>query len=476
MFASSLRSVPRYAATALVLIATACGGGLREPSPADIPVLEEAVSQDPENTISRTQLGMAYYKADRFQDALSQLSLAVEAGSEEAATFLYLGLANEAMEDWAAARSAYTRYMEVGRSDPLRAELERRLVLIVRNELQSQARSAIAQEAELATAAPLPRSVAVFPFQLVSENDDLMPLQVAMADMMITDLSISNALTVLERTQIQSLLDEMAMTDAGYTDAASGARAGRLLQAEHVVQGALTTLGDDNLRFDANVLNTVQSSSAGSLSAQDLLEGLFDMEKEIVFQVIDVLGAQLTPAEREAINENRAENILAFLAYGRGLVALDNGDYAGAQQFFQQATDLDPEFSMADNKVTEAADLTDATSRTTADVATAGAAELTGGVTGVSDATAVGNTSDVLARTSQDVNPSPAVGVVDQGTTEENGQTKQAENRDATQEAARTETTTETKATITIKIPRPGSGGGGAAKIGRINRVGRGGR
>jgi tetratricopeptide (TPR) repeat protein len=475
MFASASRNIPKFAAVTLVAISTACGGGIREPTPADIPVLEEAVSQDPEDLNSRTQLGMAYYKAERFADALNQLSLAEEAGSEEAANFLYLGLTNESLEDWAAARSAYTRYLDVGKWDPLREELERRLVLIVRNELKSQARTAIAQEAELSTQPPLARSVAVFPFRLVSENEDLLPLQVALADMMITDLSISNALTVLERTQIQSLLDEMAMTDAGYTDAASGARAGRMLQAEHVVQGALTTLGDDNLRFDADVLNTAQGSSAGSLSAQDLLEGLFDMEKEIVFQVIDVLGAQLTPAEREAINENRSENILAFIAYGQGLVAMDNGEFDAAQQFFQQAAELDPGFGMADTKVGEASDLSDATSRTTDDVATAGSAEVGGGVTGVADANAVGNTEGVLARTSQDVNPSPAVAVVDLGsTTEDTGQTTQGEKRDVAQEAARTETTTETKATITIKIPRPGSGA--AAKIGRIGRIGRGGR
>lgn len=468
-FASISRILPRSVVVILVAISAACSGGIREPTPADIPALEESVSQDPDNVTTRTQLGIAYYKADRFDDAMSELTTAVEAGSLEAGTFLYLGLTNEALEDWGAARSAYTQYLDVGTWDPLRDELERRLVMIVRNELKDEARDAVAQEAQLSTQPPLARSVAVFPFRLVSENEDLLPLQVAMADMMITDLSISNALTVLERTQIQSLLDEMAMTEAGYTDPSSGARAGRMLQAEHVVQGALTTLGDDNLRFDADVLNTERSSSAGSLSAQDELVGLFDMEKEIVFQVIDVLGAQLTPAEREAINNNRSENLLAFLAYGRGLVALDDGDFDGAQQFFQQAADLDPDFGMADAKVTEAVDLSDATSRTTDDVAASGSAELAGGVTGVPDATAVGNTGDVLSRTSQDVNPSPAVAVVDQGTTEENGQTKQAENRDATQEASRSETTTQAKATITIKIPRPG--GGGAAKVG-----GRGGR
>jgi len=459
MIASLKTTAPRALILGLALSIAACTAGIRDPQPADIPVLEQEVSQDPENLRARTQLGIAYFKADRLSEAHEQLALAVEAGSEEAATYLYLGLTNEEMEDWTSAREAYTRYLDLGQWDPLREELERRLVLIVRKELRTQAQRAIQQESQLAATPPEPRTVAVFPFQLVSDDEGLLPLQVAMADMMITDLSISNALTVLERTQIQTLLDEMAMTEAGYTDPGTGARAGRLLRAEHVVQGALTTLGDDQLRFDADVVNTESTSSAGDLSDQDQLEALFDMEKRVVFQVLDVLGAQLTPAEREAINENRSESILAFIAYGQGLMALDEGNYAGAQDFFQQAVNLDSGFDLASERVAEAGVLTEQDARTTDDVATRGSAELGGGVTGVGDATGAGQAGDVLTRTAQDVNPSRTTAVVDQGTVE-TGEQRQAQERDPTQEAARTETTTTTTATITIRISRPGGGGG----------------
>jgi len=460
MTASVKRAFSGALLLGLALTLSACAGGIQNPEPADIPELEQKVGESPQDVRLRTQLGIAYYRADRLAEAHEQLSLAVEAGSEDAATFLYLGLTNEEMEDWTAAREAYTEYLGLGQWDPLRERVERRLVLIVRKELQAQARNAIAQESELSTRPPEPRTVAVFPLALVSEDEGLIPLQVAMADMMITDLSISNALTVLERTQIQTLLDEMAMTEAGYTDPGSGARAGRLLRAEHVVQGALTTLGDEQLRFDADVVNTETTSTAGELSAQDQMQALFDMEKEIVFQVLDALGAQLTPAEREAINENRSESILAFIAYGQGLMALDDGDYDAAQDFFQQAADVDPGFDAAGDRAAEADILAEAEATTTDEVATEGIAETGRGVIGVSDATATGDTDDILTRTSEDVNPSRTATVVDQGDVDTD-ETRQVAERDPTQEAAGTETTTSTRATITITIRRPGSGSGG---------------
>lgn len=441
-----------------------CATGMPNIAAADVPRLQEAAAASPDDLDLRTQFGIALYKAERFDDARTTLGKVVEDEGGTGGAFFYLGLANEALEDWGGARDAYSRYLDVGKWDPLKDELRERLFLMVRRELQSEARTALAQEEQLTTAAPRPRTVAVFPFRLISDNQDLLPLQVAMADMMITDLSLSNALTVLERTQIQSLLDEMALTESGYTSAASGARAGRMLRAEHVVQGALTTLGTDALRFDADVLNTVRAQSAGAIQSEDLLEALFDMEKDVVFQVLDVLGAELTPAEREAINNNRAENLLAFLAYGQGLMAMDRGDYQEAQNFFRQAAALDPGYAPAVAAEIEAEGLASASTTTTSQVENTGAPELGGGLTGVPGANDyVAANQDFLTKTSNDVNPSPSIGVLDQGTTTTGAGQKQTDERDPTQEASGSEGTT-TPTTFTavfrLRIPRPPRGGG----------------
>ena len=271
------RSVCVLFVLGVTAVLAGCASGLPEVSAADVPRLRQASTADPGNLDVRTQLGVALYKAERFDEARTTLGTVVDDGAGTGAAFLYLGLANEAMEDWGGARAAYSSYLDVGSWDPLKDQLRERLLLMVRRELQAESQNALAQEDQLSAAAPRPRTVAVFPFRLISDNQDLLPLQVAMADMMITDLSLSNALTVLERTQIQSLLDEMALSETGYTASATGARAGRLLRSEHVVQGALTTLGTDALRFDADVLNTEQARSAGSIQSEDQLEALFNM-------------------------------------------------------------------------------------------------------------------------------------------------------------------------------------------------------
>jgi tetratricopeptide (TPR) repeat protein len=289
----------------------------------------------------------------------------------------------------------------------------------------------------------------VLPFGFNSDREDLEPLIYALSDMMITDFAVSNALTVLERSQIQTLLDEMALSEAGYAEPATGARAGRMLRAEHVVQGIITTLGEDNLRLDTDILNIPRSASAGTLSAEDVLQNLFDIEKDLVFRTLrDVLGVQLTPAEEQQIRDNRAENILAFLAYGKGLRARDQGDFAAALAAFQQATALDPGFGAAADAAGEAQDMNDAAGTSTAQVPTTGGAGT--------------STTGTLSGASEGVNPTPTAGTLDKGSATTAGKEQGAtttEKRDAVQESQGQESVTKTaKAQIRIVIKRPGGG------------------
>jgi tetratricopeptide (TPR) repeat protein len=408
---------------------------------------------------------MAQYKARDYADAEASLEEAVETGEATGAAYLYLGLAREDRENWPGAREAYAAYVERGVYGPLKEEIQKRLVLITRNELRAQAQEALAMEDEFSTQDPSPGSIAVFPFHLTTEDEELMPLQVALADMMTTDFGLSGGLTVLERTQVQSLLSEMALTEAGFTSPETGARAGRMLRAEHVVQGALTTLPEEALRFDTDVLNTVRRASAGEASAEDALAQLFDMEKEAVFQILDILGVSLTPAEREAINENRAANLMAFLRYGRGLMAMDEGNYEDAARFFNEAVQLDPGFAAAQDAFLLADNVLESLATSTAGLAARATPELGPdlytvepmdpgvGITGTIPATA-----GILQGITEGVVPNPAGSILNLGTTSTGPET-QIQNKDHIPEGTGSEgITTPTTATIQITITRPGGG------------------
>lgn len=452
MHTTRLRLLP-----ALLGLLVAGGCATTQPGPdvgaADVPRLEAAHEADPDDVGVLTRLGVAYFRAGEHQAAAETLDEAIETGSASGTAYLFLGLANEELGEWAAARDAYAAYLQVADDPEMAERIRGRQALVGRRALQAEARNALAREAELSQADPTPRSAAVFPFRLFTDDPELEPLGVALADMMTTDLQLSGGIVVLERTQVQTLIDEMDLTEAGFTEEATGARAGRLLRAEHVVQGALTTLEEELLRMDADVLATERAASIGEAEEQDLLEMLFDMEKEIVLQVIDILGVDLTPAEREAINENRAENLLAFLAYGRGLMAMDEGNFGEAQQHFQQAAQLDPSFAPAQEKAAEAETLE------TADASTPSETGDQAGGDGSTTTADAGGTDDMMGDMTTSVNGTGADHALGGGPT--GGDDNQATDRDPTSEATGDEGDPSPTATVTVEIPNPGNTGGG---------------
>jgi tetratricopeptide (TPR) repeat protein len=464
MSLASTTSARRLVFLLVALATSGCAAGIPVVGPADIPRLQAEVAAAPEDTDLQVQLGMAQYAGGDYEAARVTLQGAVEAGNESGPALLYLGMTQEELQDWSAARDAYSRYLNVGASSETRDEVRRRLTLIGRNLLRTQAQQALAQEAQIGGAAAVtPRSVAVLPLAFNSDREDLEPLVYALSDMMTTDFSVSNALVVLERSQIQALLDEMALTSSGYAEPTTGARAGRLLRAEHVFQGVLTTLGQDDLRTDADVLNVPNSASAGQITESAVLEALFDMEKQIVIRTIrEVLGVELTPAEEQAILENRMGNVLAFLAYGRGLREIDRGNYDAAQAEFALSIQLDPgSFASRDAAMAEATDLFDASGSTTADVRDLAAARGEFGVDLLAPPRAA-TTEDLLvagtlSTVTEAVAPTPTGETLGTGTT---GSTDTSSTtRDPVQESRGGETVTGTaQAQIQIVIQNPGSG------------------
>lgn len=464
---------PLLLAAALVL--SACASGLPDVQPADIPRLQERVTSSPGNTDLRVQLGMAQFKAGDYEAARTSLQSAIDDGNDSGAAYLYLGMVHEELEDWTAARDAYTTYLDVGVSAEVRSEVRERLTLIGRNLLRAQARQALARETEItATGAITPQSVAVLPMAFNSDDPNLEPLVYALSDMMVTDFKVSNALTVLERAQIQTLLDEMALTSQGYAEAGTGARAGRLLRAEHVVQGVLTPLGGEDIQTETDVLNVPNTVSAGQVSESAALDQIFDMEKQIVIRTIrEVLGIELTPAEEQAILDNRMDNVLGFLAHGRGLRELDQGNYSAAMSEFETALQLSGgDAPLTQAAISETASLISASASQTTDLAGAASssgevgvgffgpptAPVTGG--GGGSTAPVPAISGTLRNIAQGIDPSPGGGLIDLGsvTLGQDATTHQTDDttRDPVQEGVDENVATVVEAQIRIVIQRPG--------------------
>jgi len=333
---------------AALLAAGACAGAPAStaPAPADIPALEARRAQSPDDPAANLRLGEAYYSAQRYPDARAALasSLLHEPGNSEAQ--IYLGYTYEGLGQFDSARTVYTRLEAAKPSGPVRRLLAGRLALVAQHQMVYDARAALARESTLSKTPPPPNTVAVMPFRYTGSDSTYQPLSRGLAALVVTDLSRVHSLRLLERERVQALLDEMKMSESGRVDPATGARSGHLIGASQVVQGQFD-VQPNQVRVNATVVRTSDAGVAATGTGSDRLQALFDVEKQVVFQLLGKMGITLTPGEQTAISERPTRDLEAFLLYSRGLAAQDQGNFNAANQAFSAAAARDPGFSAA---------------------------------------------------------------------------------------------------------------------------------
>lgn len=414
--------------------------------------LEQARAADPKSAAVQRSLGVAYYKANRYDDARAALTLATGLDPRDGVAALYLGLSDEAKEDYAGAQKAYEAYLAVGKTRNTKNQVKDRLEALKLKRIQADARAALARESQLATVAGPPNTVAVMPFVFSGADTSLRPIERGFAELVTTDLTRVSRLTVLERERIQALLDEMKLQQANA--ATEGVRAGKILQVGKMVGGSIDQQGT-TLQTSA-IVTDMQTSAIGTPARDSRsVDDLFTMEKNIVLGVIQNLGVVLTTAERNAIEQRPTRSLAAFLAYSRGLELADQGRYDDASRQFENAVRIDPSFGSAQQKSQEsrAAATTTATASASMESSLKGTNEgaavtaATQGSTTSASATVGGGASSIA----EGLNPSTAAGATSSaGSTTT---TQQTQNNAATGTGANNPTTKTAKVTITITQP-----------------------
>lgn len=325
------------------------------PPPEAIPDLERRVELEPRNPELLVRLGAAERARGRADEAVRHLEAATELDATRPSAHFFLALTYEDLDRPGDAIDAYREYLARIDEPEHEQSVEARIRVLQREQLQQAVQDALAREDQLARRPPSSRNVAVFPFLFAGADESLRPLGRALAAMLVTDLSETDRLQVLERLNVQVLVDEMDLGESGLVDPATAARSGYLLGAGNIVQGRIE--GDvDRLALDAAVVEVADPDPGAppSLSFADAADELFAMATRLALDIYEELGITLTPVERERVTRRRTQNLQAVLAYGRGLEAADRGAWGQAATFFRQAAALGSDFEEARLRAREA--------------------------------------------------------------------------------------------------------------------------
>jgi len=192
--------------------------------------------------------------------------------------------------------------------------------------------------------------IAVLPFNNGGSygqgKEDFAALERGIAGMMISELSQNPAARLVERQEVQRLVDEQNLGAQGRVDPQTAAKIGKLVGARYVVLGTFIDFYGD-FRVDVRLVNTETSEIVKTESDRMQREHLYDLIRNVATQLMK--DVNLPALQRQASDQRMSRQIPteALTYYSRGLLYADRGQKDKAAEMFQHAIDIFPQYAEA---------------------------------------------------------------------------------------------------------------------------------
>jgi len=194
--------------------------------------------------------------------------------------------------------------------------------------------------------------IAVFPFDnggsYGQDKDNFDALQKGIAGLMISDLAANAAVRVVERDELQKLLDEqnLGAAGAGRVDPPTAAKIGKLVGARYVVTGVFIDFYGD-FRLDARLINVETSEIVKVESDRMQRDHLFDLIRTVAAKLMRDANLPALPQRASVQPMNRQVPTEALTYYSRALLYHDRGQKALAVAMYEKALQIFPDFAEA---------------------------------------------------------------------------------------------------------------------------------
>ncbi len=209
--------------------------------------------------------------------------------------------------------------------------------------LRSKSPSAAGVLPSTASSAPVDipaKSIAVLPFDNLSDDKSNAYFAEGIQDEILTRLSKIAALKVISRSSTQK-----------YKSSPDNLReVGKQLGVAHLLEGSVQRIANA-VHINVQLIRAATDEHLWAESYNRKLDDVFGVEGEVASTIADQLNAKLSGTEQKAVTEKPTQNTAAYDAYLRGL-AIEHTQYGyeayqQAARDYVEAVQLDPNFAFA---------------------------------------------------------------------------------------------------------------------------------
>jgi len=192
-----------------------------------------------------------------------------------------------------------------------------------------------------AVAHKVEKSIAVLPFDNLSQEKENAFFADGMQDDILTNLSKIGDLKVISRTSVM-----------GYRGKTANVREiGKALGVSAILEGSVRREGN-KVRVNVQLINATNDEHIWANNYDRDLTDVFAIQTDLAHVIADALQAKLSPSEKAQIERKPTENTEAYLAFmeANELVRRPDklkADSRKAEELLEHATTLDPNFAVA---------------------------------------------------------------------------------------------------------------------------------
>jgi len=193
--------------------------------------------------------------------------------------------------------------------------------------------------------------VAILPFEnggsYGKDREEFDALRRGLAGMLTYELAQNPAVRMVDRMEIQRLLDEQGLAVAERVDAATAAKIGKLVGARYMIAGMFIDLYGD-FRVDARIINVETGEIVKVVRSDPKLRDRKEMFRIVQSVAERIMEDTKLPALPAAAGPARAAVPTDAIAlYSRALLYQDRGDKAKAVEYYRKALAVFPEYAAA---------------------------------------------------------------------------------------------------------------------------------
>jgi TolB-like protein len=195
------------------------------------------------------------------------------------------------------------------------------------------------------------KRIAIIYFENSGGDAALDKLKKGLADMLITDLSNINMLSIVERSQIENILKEQKLNNSSKFDPNTASKIGKLLGAQIILTGGYFEMMG-SLRLDARFIDVETGKILKSDGVDGQTSNFFKIQKQLAWKIIKTLDVKISAAEKKSMELNEKSDALSFEdanLYSKALDLFDSGNMPKAKEILQKITKKYPSFIPAKN-------------------------------------------------------------------------------------------------------------------------------